>query len=348
VPGPACYGHGGTRATVTDANVVLGRLHGANLLDGRMALHPDLAARAIGALASRLDLAPVDAARGILAVVHANMLAAIRLVSVRKGYDPRDYTLVAFGGAGPLHAGALARDLGIRQVLVPAVPGILCALGLLVEPLRIDCVRTRVQRLDTVAVPDLALRFEEMEVEAHRWLDREAVPPGRRRLVRALDMRYLGQNFELTVAAPAAMWTGDVGALRRAFFIEHERVYGYAAEDEAIQIVNVRLTALGEPDPLELPLLAPATRPDPDAARVAERPVYFAEAGGFVPTPIYRRERLLGGHCVAGPAIVEQMDSTTVIAPGQRAAVDERANLLIDTAAASGPGWLSTPREKSA
>ena len=253
---------------MTDANVVLGRLSGAHLLDGRMALRPELAARAIGALASELGLPPVEAARGVLSVVQANMLAAIRLVSVRKGYDPRGYTMVAFGGAGPLHAAALARDLGVRQVLVPPAPGILCALGLLVEPLRLDTVRTRVEPLDALTVSDLARRFEEMEAEAHRWLDRESVPPERRRLLRALDMRYLGQNFELTVAAPGALWAGDLGALRRAFLAEHERVYGYAAEDEAIQIVNVRLTALGEPEPLDLPVLAPAARPDPDEARV--------------------------------------------------------------------------------
>jgi N-methylhydantoinase A len=265
------------------------------------------------------------------------MLAAIRLVSVRKGYDPRGYTMVAFGGAGPLHAAALARDLGVRHVLVPPAPGILCALGLLVEPLRLDAVRTRVEPLDTVSVSDLARRFDAMEADAHRWLDRESVPLECRRLLRALDMRYLGQNFELTVSAPGAVWAGDLGALRHAFLAEHERVYGYATEDEAIQIVNVRLTALGDPDPPDVPVLASAARPDPDDARVAERDVHFHEAGGFVPTPIYRRERLRSGHRLAGPAVVEQMDSTTVILPGQHATVDDRANLLIDTREASRP-----------
>jgi N-methylhydantoinase A len=335
-PGPACYGRGGTQPTVTDANVVLGRLSGAHLLDGQMALRPELAARAIDALGAELGLPPVEAARGVLSVVQANMLAAIRLVSVRKGYDPRGYTMVAFGGAGPLHATALACDLGVRQVLVPPAPGILCALGLLVEPLRLDVVRTRVEPLDTVTVGDLARRFAEMEADAHRWLDRESVPRERRRLLRAFDMRYLGQNFELTVAAPGALWAGDLEALRRAFLAEHERVYGYAAEDEGLQMVNVRLTALGEPQPLDLPGLAPAARSDPGEARVAERDVHFAEAGGYVPTPIYRRERLLSGHRIAGPAVVEQMDSTTVILPGQLATVDDRANLLIDTGDATG------------
>ena len=323
---------------MTDANVVLGRLGGAHLLDGQMALRPERATAAIDALASELGLSPVEAARGVLSVVQANMLAAIRLVSVRKGYDPRGYTMVAFGGAGPLHAAALARDLSVRQVLVPPAPGILCALGLLVEPLRLDLVRTRVEHLDALTAADLASRFAEMEAAAAQWLDREAVPPARRRFVRALDLRYLGQNFELTVAVPGEFWTGDSGALRRAFLAEHERVYGHAAGDEAVQVVNARLTALGEPEALDLSVMAPAPSPRPDAARIAERPVYFAEAGGFVPTPIYRRERLLSGHLIAGPAIVEQMDATTVILPGQQATVDDRANLVIDTGGAPRPG----------
>jgi N-methylhydantoinase A len=328
-PGPACYGRGGRRPTVTDANVVLGRLSSTHLLDGRMELRPDLAHAALEGLGRELGLSAVDAARGVLSVVGTNMLSAIRIVSVRKGYDPRDYTMVAFGGAGPLHAGALARDLGVRRVLVPPAPGILCALGLLVEPLRIDLVRTRLGLLASLALPEIAELFAELEAEASAGLDREAVPPARRHLARAFDMRYVGQNFELTVAAPAALWSGDREALRRAFIAEHERVYGYAAEDEPVQIVNVRLTALGEPDPLALPSLAAAAHPDPAAARIGERDVHFDEADGFVPTPVYRRERLLAGHRVAGPAIVEQMDSTTVILPTQQATVDHHANLSI-------------------
>jgi N-methylhydantoinase A len=329
-PGPACYGRGGRRPTVTDANVVLGRLSATHLLDGRMELRPDLAREALEALGSELGLSSVDAARGVLSVVGTNMLSAIRIVSVRKGYDPRDYTMVAFGGAGPLHAAALARDLGVRRVLVPPAPGILCALGLLVEPLRLDLVRTRMALLASLALPEIAEVFAELEAEATAGLDREAVPAARRHLARAFDMRYLGQNFELTVRAPDALWSGDREALRRAFIAEHERVYGYAAEDEPIQIVNVRLTALGEPDPLTLPALARAPRAEPLDAHVGERSAYFDEVGDFVVTPIYRRERLLAGHRLDGPAIVEQMDSTTVILPGQQALVDDNANLLIE------------------
>jgi N-methylhydantoinase A len=325
MPGPACYGRGGTRPTVTDANVVLGRLPASHLLDGGMALHADRAAAAMDTLASALGVSRVEAARGVLSVVQTNMLGAIRVVSVRKGYDPRGYTMVAFGGAGPLHAAALARDLGIRRVLVPPAPGILCALGLLVEPLRLDLVRTRVQALDTA---ELGHAFDGLETEARAWLDREGVPPAQRTLERAFDMRYLGQNFELRVPEPPG---GDSAALREAFFREHERVYGYFAGDEPVQIVNLRLTALGAPPPLAMPPLAPARAADPREAQAGEREVWFDETAGFTRTPVYRRERLLAGHGLPGPAVVEQMDSTTIVLPGQTATVDAYGNLMIRT-----------------
>jgi N-methylhydantoinase A len=329
-PGPACYGRGGIRPTVTDANVVLGRLSASHLLDGVMKLQPERATQAVDDLAAALGLPRIEAARGIVSVVQANMLATIRLVSVRKGYDPRAYTMVAFGGAGPLHAAALARDLGISRVVVPPAPGILCAIGLLVEPLRIDLVRSRVQLLDALTPAEIERGFDSMETEARAWLDRESVAPARRRLVRAFDMRYLGQNFELRVPAPAGAGD-DLVRLRRAFFTEHERVYGYAAEDEPVQVVAFRLTGLGEPEPLGRPTVRRAVHPDPAEAQIGERPVYFDETRAFVPTAIYRRERLLAGHRLAGPAVIEQMDSTTIILPGRSADVDEHGNILITT-----------------
>jgi N-methylhydantoinase A len=326
-PGPACYGRGGTAPTVTDANVVLGRLSATQLLDGRMAVRHELAQEAIAGLAGRLGASLVETARGVLSVVQTNMLGAIRVVSVRKGYDPRAYTLVAFGGAGPLHAAALAADLGIERVLIPPAPGILCALGLLVAPLRLDLVRTRVVLLDRLGDEELAQGFEELERQAAAWLDHEGVPPDRRRIARAFDMRYVGQNFELTVA-PASL---DAPALRQAFLREHERVYGYAAPDEPVQVVALRLTAFGDRELPPMPALAAAASDDPKEAWIGERAVYVEEARDFQPTPIYRRERLRAGHRLVGPAIVEQMDSTTVVLGGQEARVDERANLVITT-----------------
>jgi len=333
-PGPACYGRGGTAPTVTDANVLLGRLSSTQLLDGRMAVRRELAEQAIAGLAAQLGASPTETARGIVSVIQTNMLGAIRVVSVRKGYDPRGYTLVAFGGAGPLHAAALARDLGIRRVLIPPAPGILCALGLLVAPLRLDLVRTRVALLDATMETELVQGFEELEQHASAWLDREGVPPSRRRLTRAFDMRYVGQNFELTVTPSAGTSPLDAPALRGAFLGEHERVYGYAAPDEPVQIVALRLTAFGDREVPPMPALPAASTADPKEARIGERAVYDEEARDFQMTPVYRRERLRAGHRLQGPAVVEQMDSTTVILGGQEARVDERANLVIVTGGA--------------
>ena len=333
-PGPACYGRGGTAPTVTDANVLLGRLSSTQLLDGRMAVRRELAEQAIAGLAAQLGASPTETARGIVSVIQTNMLGAIRVVSVRKGYDPRGYTLVAFGGAGPLHAAALARDLGIRRVLIPPAPGILCALGLLVAPLRLDLVRTRVALLDATMETELVQGFEELEQHASAWLDREGVPPSRRRLTRAFDMRYVGQNFELTVTPSAGTSPLDASALRGAFLGEHERVYGYAAPDEPVQIVALRLTAFGDREVPPMPALPAASTADPKEARIGERAVYDEEARDFQMTPVYRRERLRAGHRLQGPAVVEQMDSTTVILGGQEARIDERANLVIVTGGA--------------
>ena len=251
-PGPACYGRGGSMPTVTDANLVLGRLGTAGLVGGAVPLDPARAEAAIDGLARELHLSALETARGIIRVVNAGMANAVRLVTVQRGVDPTELTLVPFGGAGPLHAGELARELGIRAIAVPPGPGLLCALGLLVEDLRTDTVRTHLTPLDASALPALAAHFDELERDALRWLDRERVPAARRRLERWLDLRYVGQNFELLVPVPDETWRdGDCAALRRRFFATHEQVYGFATEDEPVQVVNVRLVARGLADPPE-------------------------------------------------------------------------------------------------
>lgn len=207
-PGPASYGRGGSAPTVTDANLLLGRLAPEGLLGGTMRLEAAAAEKAIQSLAAELDLSPIETARGVVAVVNANMAGAVRLVTVQRGIDPAGLALLAFGGAGPLHAGALARELGIRTVVVPPSPGLLCALDLLVEDLRTDAVRTCVTRLDAEAVGRLDTLFVEMETEALGWLDREGVPAERRSVERWLDLRYVGQNYELLVRVPGEVWTG--------------------------------------------------------------------------------------------------------------------------------------------
>jgi N-methylhydantoinase A len=331
-PGPACYGRGGKAPTVTDANLVLGRLSPGGLLGGRMALDPEPARAAIAALAETLGLSPAETARGIITVVNAGMARALRLMTVRRGVDPAGLALLAFGGAGPLHAGALARELGIPRIIVPPAPGILCALGLLVEDLRVDAVRTWVGPLEPSCLDRLDRTFRELEAEATDWLDREGVPAPRRRLSRGLDLRYESQNYELLVPVPDEVWRHRaLDPLRARFLRAHEEAYGFAADDEPVQVINVRLVATGMP---EIPVLPrqPAGAPDPGVALAGERPVALGGPDGLRSCAVYDRSRLAAGHCLAGPCVVEQFDSTTLVLPGQVARVDEVGMLDITEA----------------
>jgi N-methylhydantoinase A len=322
-PGPACYGRGGEAPTVTDANLLLGRLTPQGLLGGRLPLHVSYAQQAIATLGASLGLAPQDTARGILQVVNANMARALRLVTVQRGVDPMHLALLPFGGAGPLHAGAVARELNIPQILVPPRPGILCALGLLVEELRVDAVRTWVGRLTVEALAPLAQVFRDLEAEAQAWLERERVPPARRHVTRYLDLRYAGQNYELLVPVPEAVWQERaVTPLCRRFCEIHEETYGFATADEPIQVVNVRLVARGLPEPLALPRQN-SGQPDPDGALLGSRVVDFADQGGRCSCRVYDRERLSAGSRLVGPAVLEQFDSTILLHPGQEAVLDE-------------------------
>ena len=213
--------------------------------------------------------------------------------------------------------------------MVPPSPGLLCALGLLVEDLRLDAVRTSVARLDRDTLVRLDKLFAEMEADAVAWLERERVPPARRSLERWLDMRYIGQNYELLVSVPDEVWQNRrLEPLRDRFLALHEAADGYAAPGEPIQVVNARLVARGRPDPPVLPRSARATG-DVAAAMRSQRRVFFETAGDFVECPVYDRRRLAAGHLIAGPAVVEQFDSTTLIHPGQRAEVDDLGFLLI-------------------
>ena len=321
-PGPACYGLGAMQATVTDANVVLGTLNPEFLLGGRMTVRHDLAMASIEALAERLGLDPMQTAQGIISVVTANMARAIRVISVQRGYDPRDYALVAFGGAGPLHAARLARELEIARVLVPMSPGILCAMGLLLTDLRTDFALTRLTTLNEAAGAVLEEAFDTLSARAEAWFDAERIPPDARRVVRTVDMRYAGQNYELPIAV-------DGVDLAEAFTLAHRRLYGFAAEDEPIQLVTFRLEAFAI-----VPKATFAAHPDggvdASGAIIGERRVWLPEAGGFELSPIYDRSRLRAGNRFRGPAIVEQMDATTVVLPGMTAYVEPYLNLVLE------------------
>jgi N-methylhydantoinase A len=332
-PGPVCYGHGNQEATVTDANVVLGTLHPTHLLAGRMPIQRELAVAAIDRLAAQLGMDRMATAQGVLSVVTANMARAIRVISVQRGHDPRDYTLMAFGGAGPLHAARLARELDIARVLVPRNPGILCAMGLLLTDLRADFATTRLTALGPAALGVMDQAFQSLREEANAWFTQEHIAPAAQRITCTVDMRYAGQNYELPVALPAgALGPATLAQLAEGFAEAHRRLYGFVAEGEAVQLVTFRIEATGVVRKAEL-------RPgalhgaDASAAREGSRAVWLPEAKSMVEMPLYARDRLLPGNRLEGPAIIDQMDSTTVVLPGSTARVDAYDNLILEAAA---------------
>ncbi len=329
-PGPACYGQGGEAPTVTDANLVLGRLNPDRFLGGRMSLDPDLARRAIfDRLASPLGLGLEEAAEGIVRVVNASMIKGIRVVSVARGYDPRDFCLMAFGGAGPLHAAELADELSIPAVLVPIAPGVTSALGLLLAELRHDYVRTVLRRGDEIPPAEMGAAFAAMEAEALDRMRREGVEPGDAALLRTADMRYLGQGYELDVVMAAGdIDEAELAAAYERFHEAHVRTYGYANRHDPIELVNLRVTATSGTARPELPASPVDGRPNPPAALDATRQVFFRD--GFVPTAVYDRALLRPGDTMDGPAVIEQLDSTTLVWPGGSARVDEFGNLLLE------------------
>jgi N-methylhydantoinase A len=317
-PGPVCYRRGGAEPTVTDANVVLGRLNPAYFLGGEMGLDVEGARRAIEARCAKpLGLEVTEAAYGIVEIANAAMVNALHLISVQRGYDPRDFVLVGFGGAGPAHANAIARDAEMPRLLIPRSPGIFSATGLLTTDLKRDAAKTMMRRLDDVDAAEVEAEFAELERAGAGQLAQEGLSGEQVEFVRQVDLRYVGQSFELTIAA------GD--DLPGRFHAEHERTYGFAAPAEPVELVSVRLTSIGR-------IAKPPVRPlDPGGAEPKERrEVYFAEAGGYVDCPIYDRYALGAGATFAGPAVVEEFDSTTVVHPGFAVTVDGTGNLLIE------------------
>ncbi len=328
-PGPACYGKGNDAPTTTDANLVLGRLNPDYFLGGEQPLHAGLARQAVGRLAARLGLGLLETAYGIVEIANTNMAGAVRLVSVQRGFDPREFVLVAFGGAGPLHANALAREVGMGRLLVPPGSGVTSALGLLVGDVRHPFVQAFLRPTEGADLDQLQAIFAAFESRGRDRLASEGISPERIRFVRQLDMRYVGQSHELTVDVPGGPLTpGSLPAINEAFFAAHRKAYGYASAGEPTELVNVRLTAIGEvPRPARRRLDRGGA--DNHRAIKARREVFFREHGSMVLCDIYDRYRLLAGNRMAGPAVVEEVDSTLVIHPGYTGTVDAHGNILV-------------------
>ena len=322
MPGPACYGRGGTEPTVTDANVVLGRLGTARRLGGEITLGLEKAQVTVEGLARALKLDPLAMAEGIVKLAAVKMTGAIKEISVMRGHDPRGYALFAFGGAGPLHAALVADELGMRRVLVPPMPGNFSAFGLLAADVRHNIVQTRLLRLDGLAFETIADALASLRVRARKLLGEEGFADMEMRFEASLDMRYIGQAFELSVPLPDDVRSVD--EIERAFRQVYEKRYAYAASAPA-EIVNFRLAAYGLTRKPNLPRAAGGGTVN--AALVGRRPVAFG--GAFAETPIYDRDKLPVGDKINGPAIVEEANSTTVVPPAFRAEVDPHGNLIL-------------------
>ena len=331
VPGPVCYGLGGTDPTVTDANLVLGRINDS-IAGGALALDVEAARAAIQEkIAGPLGLDLERAAHGIIQIVNYNMMGAIRNVSVERGHDPRGFALVAFGGAGPMHSVGVARLLDMPTVIAPPSPGVASAYGLLVADFKNDYARTSVQKPPNYDLASMEGIYRELESEAAQWLDSEAVPADRRELKRSADLRYAHQGFEVSVEfAGSTVEPDSMEAMLQTFHQEHDRLFGFSL-DQPVEIVTLRVTAWGH---LETPGSARLSKDlsSPAEALVGQREVYFEDAGGFVPCGIYDRAKLAPGSSIDGPAILENVDSTVVIDPGWRARIDDYGNCIMQAA----------------
>lgn len=325
-PGPACYMLGGQEATITDARVVLGHLNNETLLDGRLPIDAELSRKAVQRLADKIHMDLYETAKGIVAVSNANIIREIKNVTVAKGYNPSDFCLVPFGGSGPLHAAELIEEMNFSKALIPAAPGLLAAYGLLTENLRRDFVQTRVMNLEEGSHRILAEQFRLLEREAENWFDQEKIDQAMRSMEYFLDMRYQGQNHEIRVPVDPGT-IGSEASIREAFIRTYERLYSFSSDD-MVQVVNFGLSAIGD-------IVYPAVTEDPYDGEDCEKAVFgtrrvYVGNGQFEQFKLYRRELLHNGNVVMGPAIVEQMDSTTVIFPHMKATVDRYRNMLLE------------------
>ena len=324
-PGPVAYGRGGRDPTLTDANIVLHRLDPVALLNGRMAVDEAAARRAIAdRIATPLGLTVEQAALGIIRIAVANMSRAIRSVSTEKGHDVGAFALFPYGGAGPLHAVAVAEECGLTRVLVPVEPGTLCARGILLSDVSLDLVRSEIIEAKPDNWPRVTAHLHAMDAQGRAWLDQEAMPEERRRFETVIDGRYKGQNHEVRVRLDAAP---DIATFLAAFAEAHRREYGYDIPDRAVEVVNCRLKAIGLIDRPQATFHAAAASPAPKARRL----VHFD--GGWIDTPVHDRAALGVGTSLQGPAVIDEMSSTTILPANWRLTVDQAGNLILESIA---------------
>ena len=335
-PGPACYGRGGTEPTITDANLMLGRLGADRFLGGEMTLDAAAAERAVTArVAGPLGLDATAAANGILRIAATKMSYAVKAVTTERGLDAGSFALIAYGGAGPLHATAVAREIGIRTVIIPRAPGHFSAFGMLFSDLRYDFVRTWFISLAEIDFDRFEAAYHELEQQGREAIAASAMSPREVVVQRSLDMRYVGQEHSVTVEVPHAHFeTGDRAAIKALFDAVHAQRYGTSAPDEPAEIASLRTTVTGIVEKPGIERIAAGEAVPPADASTGTRRAYFEAAGGFVATPTFARERLLAGNRIEGPALIEEHASTTVVLPGDRAEVDAIGNLVIGIAGA--------------
>jgi len=333
VPGPACYRRGGQRPTVTDANVVLGRFSVHSRLGDEMTLDIEAAHRVIDQhVAKPLGLDVTAAAAGILRVAHSNIVRGIRVVSVERGYDPRDFALVPFGGAGPMHGTPVARDLSMKLILIPPTPGILCALGQLVSDLRHDLLETHIGALADFSVERAVGIIHGLRERGRALLDADGVEPERRRIEIRADLRYIGQSFELPLPlVNDAAW----GGIEAVFHAAHAQRFGHADPHAAVEVVGFAAVAIGLIDSPELPQLEEGGATPAPAADAGARQVFFESdrGGAWAEARVWMREKLLAGNRIAGPAIIEEVSATSVLYPGDSAVVHVSGSLIVEVGA---------------
>ena len=328
-PGPACYGLGGAEPTVTDANLMLGRLGAERFLGGEMPLDVAAAERALASrIGAPLGMSAVEAADGILRIAATTMSYAVKGVTTERGLDAGDFVLVAYGGAGPLHAVEVAREIGMRKVIVPSAPGVFSAFGMLFSDLRYDFVRTWFTALEDASFDDIERVYRALEDEGRAAIAGTSVSPQRIVVKRAADMRYVGQEHAVTVDLPMAVFARrDRAAIKRAFDDMHAQRYGTSAPQERAEIVSLRSTVTGLMRKPAQRKIGRGRKAPPKAASTGKRPVYFG--GRFHATPTYDRAALLAGNRIKGPALIEEYASTTVLMPGDALEVDGFGNLVI-------------------